>query len=398
MASPLKVPGYAGSEVSRVVIAPDKFKGSLSATEAAEAIAHGLRQKNRDLQIDLHPVSDGGDGLVAGLLQHGFNRRLATVSDPLGRPVHASYAIRGDTAVVEMAAASGMELLNVDELDPWRCSTYGTGQLIAAAVAQGASNIVVGLGGSATCDGGAGILAALGVRLLDAAGRSVEPVPAALEKLHQIDLSEMPPSLRGVQIVVASDVHNRLLGPNGAVSVFGPQKGAKPDQLFALEERMHQWADALESCTGRRVRDRPGTGAAGGVSFALAAVFDAAINPGIELFLELSGFDEVVAGARLVITGEGRFDEQTLGGKAPLGVCQAAARQGVPTIAVAGRTTLTSDHVRDSGFAGLYTLASVEADEGRCMQEAPRLLSLVAGQLAEDFLLAESLVEIDDRA
>lgn len=369
-----------------VVVAPDKFKGSLTAEQVAEAIAAGLVRNGASLQITRHPVADGGDGLVTGLVRHGFRKEVATVAGPLGKSVQAAYATRGEIAVVELATASGMDLLARSELDPFRCSTYGTGQLIREAVARGARHVVVGVGGSATCDGGAGILAALGARFLDHEGRMLPPGPEALTAVADVDLSLVPGALRGAKVVVASDVRNVLLGKDGAVAIFGPQKGARPDQLPALEERMGRWADALERCVGRRVRERPGTGAAGGSSFALAAVFDAPIQAGIDLFLDLSRFDEVVKGADLVITGEGCFDEQTLAGKAPLGVCRAASRRGVPTAVVAGTSTLTLDQARRKGFASLYTLSTVEPDRERSICDAAPLISTVSARLARDML------------
>ena len=369
-----------------VVIAPDKFKGSLNALAVAEAIARGLRRSAPEVAAVLHPVADGGDGFVAGLLHYGFRRRAAIVSDPLGRPIRAAYAIRQETAVIELAAASGMDLLTRSELDPLNCSTYGTGQLIAEAVAQGARYVVMGAGGSATCDGGVGMLCALGARLLDPDGHPLPPEPASLGRVDRVDLSGIAAAVRDARIMVASDVTNSLLGNNGAIMVFGPQKGAVPEQLETLELRMQRWADAVERSTGRHRRDHRGSGAAGGSSFALASVFDAAIVPGIELFLDLSEFKQVLTDARLVITGEGRLDEQTLGGKAPLGVCRSAARHGVRTVAVVGSTTLSAQQIRQSGFAGVFTLESVEADEQRSIRDAADLLSTVSSRLARHYL------------
>ncbi|MET8007541.1 glycerate kinase [Nonomuraea glycinis] len=378
--------------VEHVLVAPDKFKGSLTAAEVAAAVAGALAVPAVEL-----PVADGGDGTVDAAVACGFTRVTRTVTGPTGEPVEASYARRGDTAVVELAEASGLRRLPGGP-EPLTATSHGTGELVADAVRQGATRVVLGLGGSACTDGGAGLVRALGARFLDAAGADLPPGGAALRDLERIDISGLL-DLSAVEFVVASDVDNPLLGPHGAAAVYGPQKGAGPDQVRVLEAalsrlaaiatRTHGLVGAVEHDDRPRpmgVAGAPGAGAAGGVGFAALAFLHADLQPGIEYLLDLLGFNDLVRGARLVITGEGSLDEQSLRGKAPVGVAQAAAKAGVPVVAVCGRRTLSDADLQAAGITAAYALTDLEPDPGRCMAQAAALLRDLTARLAADHL------------
>jgi glycerate kinase len=279
---------------------------------------------------------------------------------------------------------AGLRRLPGGVRDPLRSSSFGVGQLLAAALERGASKLVLGAGGSACTDGGAGMVQALGVRLADHAGRPLPRGGAALADLAAVDASGLDPRLCRSRLLVASDVDSPLLGPTGAARMFGPQKGASPAQVRLLERALARWADATRSATGRDVALVPGAGSAGGVGFAALAYLDAAIRPGIELVLELVGMDAALAGAALVVTGEGRLDRQTLRGKAPAGVAAAAARHGVPVVAVAGRIALSPAEVAAAGFTAGYSLSALEPDRSASISNAEALLTRIGRQIAAD--------------
>ncbi|MEU8271868.1 glycerate kinase [Sphaerisporangium sp. NPDC049002] len=368
-----------------VLIAPDKFKGSLSAVEVAGRVAAGLRAARPDLTVVTLPVADGGDGTVEAAVACGFHRVEAVVAGPTGEPVSAAYGFLDGVAVVELAEASGLHRLPGGRLAPLTAGSDGTGDLIAAALRQGPREVVLGLGGSACTDGGSGMMRALGVRLLDARGRDLPPGGGSLAGLRSLDLSGFAPPA-GTTFVVASDVDNPLLGPEGAAAVYGPQKGAGPADLPRLEEGLARWADLAERDLGVRARDTPGAGAAGGVGFAAMAFLGAEIRPGIRLLLDLLGFSARLSGARLVITGEGSLDDQTLRGKAPAGVASAAAEAGVPVVAVCGRCALTGEQLRAAGIQAAFALTGIEDDVRRCMAEAGPLLTRLSATLAAEWL------------
>ncbi|MEU9132000.1 glycerate kinase [Kitasatospora sp. NPDC048540] len=370
-----------------VVVAPDKFKGTLEGAEVAARIAAGIRRAVPGAEVRELPVADGGEGTLAAALAAGFTRVPVKVAGPTGLPVDAAIAVRGDTAVVELAQASGLARLPGGRTAPLAAGSYGVGQLIGRAVGLGVKRVVLGLGGSACTDGGAGMVQALGVGLLDADGTELAPGGAALRRLERIDLGSLADGLTGVEIVVACDVDNPLLGARGATAVYGPQKGADGDDLAVLEEGLTRWADLVRTVTGRDLRDAPGAGAAGGVGFAALALLGATMRPGIELLLELLGFDEAVRGARLVVTGEGCLDAQTLHGKAPAGVAAAATRAGVRVAAVAGRLELSEDQWRAAGFAAAVALTDLAERPGDSMTLAGELAE-VAGELLAAELLA----------
>ncbi|MFF2074206.1 glycerate kinase [Kitasatospora sp. NPDC058162] len=369
-----------------VVVAPDKFKGTLEGAEVAARIAAGIRRAAPGAEVRELPVADGGEGTLAAALAAGFSRVPAKVAGPTGLPVDAAIAVRGDTAVVELAQASGLARLPGGRTAPLAAGSYGVGQLIGRAVSMGAKRIVLGLGGSAGTDGGAGMVQALGVRLLDGDGVELPPGGAALRRLERIELGPLAELLTGVDVVVACDVDNPLLGPRGATAVYGPQKGADGDDLVVLEQGLTRFADQVAAATGRDVREAPGAGAAGGVGFGALALLGATMRPGIELLLELLGFDEAVRGARLVVTGEGCLDAQTLHGKAPAGVAAAAARAGVRVAAVAGRLELSEPEWRAAGFTAAIALTDLAEQPGDSMTKAGELAEVAGEWLAEELL------------
>ncbi|MBZ6172123.1 MULTISPECIES: glycerate kinase [Streptomyces] len=374
----------------RVLVAADKFKGSLTAVEVAERVAAGLRRVVPDVRLEALPVADGGDGTVAAAVAAGFERREVRVAGPLGAEVTAAYALREGTAVVEMAEASGLHRLPGGVLAPLTASTRGSGELLRAALDAGARTIVFGVGGSATTDGGAGMLAALGARFLDADGRPVAPGGGGLARLASADLSGLDPRLADVELVLASDVDNPLTGPKGAPAVYGPQKGASPDDVTALDAALGHFAKVLEGTEGVGARAAgyaasPGAGAAGGIGFG-AMLLGARFRPGIEVMLDVLGFAPALERADLVITGEGSLDEQTLHGKAPAGVAAAARAAGKEVVAVCGRLALPAEALGRAGIRRAYPLTDVEPDVAKCIADAGPILERVAEAVARDFV------------
>jgi glycerate 2-kinase len=370
----------------RVVVAPDKFKGSLSAPQVAAHLAAGLVHAVPGTEVIQVPVADGGDGTLDAAVSAGHRRVPVSAQGPTGEPVETAYAERDGTAVVEMADVSGLRQLPGGQLAARTASSYGTGEVVRTALDAGCRRIVLGIGGSATTDGGAGLVQALGGRLLDAGGREVGRGGAALAAVELLDLSGLHPALREAEVVVASDVDNPLLGPRGAAAVYGPQKGASPGDVAELDAALARWADAVRVATGVDTADRPGAGAAGGVGFAALAVLGAELRPGIDLVLDLVDFRGTLPGAGLVITGEGSLDEQTLHGKAPAGVAVVARASGVPVVAVAGRSLLDPADLAPTGIRAAYALTDIEADPARCMSEAGPLLERLATRVAADWV------------
>ncbi|MEU3423650.1 glycerate kinase [Streptomyces murinus] len=375
-------------ESRRVLIAADKFKGSLTAVQVAERVTAGLRRVVPDLAVEALPVADGGDGTVAAAVAAGFERREVRVAGPLGEPVTAAFALREGTAVVEMAEASGLHRLPAGVFAPLTASTYGSGELLRAALDAGARTIVFGVGGSATTDGGAGMLAALGARFLGEDGAPVPPGGSGLAGLARADLSGLDPRLSSVSLVLASDVDNPLTGPKGAPAVYGPQKGASPEDVRALDAALGHYVAVLEDSVGARAVEyaaAPGAGAAGGIGYG-ALLLGARFRPGIEIMLDVLGFAPALSRASLVITGEGSLDEQTLHGKAPAGVAAAARAAGKEVVAVCGRLALEDRALRSAGISRAYPLTSVEPDVSRCIADAGPILERVASRIAEDLL------------
>ncbi|MFE6975068.1 glycerate kinase [Streptomyces sp. NPDC057682] len=369
-------------ETARVLVAADKFKGSLTAVQVAERVTAGLRRAVPGVRVEALPVADGGDGTVAAAVAAGFERREARVTGPLGDPVTAAYAVRGTTAVVEMAEASGLQHLPSGVFAPLTATTYGSGELLLAAVEAGARTVVFGVGGSATTDGGAGMLTALGARFLDADGKPVGPGGAALADLATADLSGLDPRLGGVDLILASDVDNPLTGPNGAPEVYGRQKGATEDDIALLDAALAHYASLL----GPEQARLPGAGAAGGIGYGALVALGARFRPGIEVMLDVLGFAPALARATFVITGEGSLDEQTLHGKAPAGVAAAARAAGLDVVAVCGRLALPPESLGRAGIRRAYPLTELEPDPAVCMAEAGPLLERVAESIGRDFL------------
>ncbi|MGV9564564.1 glycerate kinase [Streptomyces sp. NPDC003480] len=371
-----------------MLIAADKFKGSLTAVQVAARVTAGLRRVVPDLEIEALPVADGGDGTVDAAVAAGFERHEVRVAGPIGQEVTAAFALRGDTAVVEMAEASGLQRLPAGVFAPLTASTYGSGELVRAALDAGARTIVFGVGGSATTDGGAGMLSALGARFLDGEGEPVAPGGGGLARLARADLSGLDPRLSSVDLVLASDVDNPLTGPKGAPAVYGPQKGASPDEVEALDLALAHYAEVLAETIGPRAAEyaaSPGAGAAGGLGYG-ALVLGARFRPGIEVMLDVLGFAPALARASLVITGEGSLDAQTLHGKAPAGVAAAARAAGREVVAVCGRLALPPEALGRAGIRRAYPLTEAEPDLSTCLTEAGPILERVAERIAHDFL------------
>ena len=372
--------------VQRVLVVPDKFKGSVTAAEAADALAIGLLSARPDLDVVRLPVADGGDGTLAAAVSAGYELVPVVADGPTGEPVGTAFAVAADTAVVELADVTGLRRLPGAPA-PLTASTYGVGQVIAAALDYGATRIVLGIGGSASTDGGAGMLQALGLRLAGEDGQQLARGGAALAGLVTVEVAELDRVLgANVTVLVASDVENPLLGPNGAAIVFGPQKGASPDDVALLDLALARWAAVTGSVTGRDVAADAGAGAAGGTGFGAMAYLGARLVPGAELVLDLIGFDAALTGASLVITGEGSLDSQSLGGKAPVGVARAARRHGVPVVAVAGLVSLTDAELAAAGFAAAYSLADLEPDHEASMAGATDLLAKIGHRIAKTLI------------
>lgn len=376
-----------------VLLAPDKFKGSLSASGVAAALAAGIRDVAPEVETVAVPIADGGDGTLDAAVSAGYRLVPVTVTGPTGDPVPTGYAVSNGVAVVELADACGLNRLPAGQLAPLTASSTGFGELIAAALDAGCHRVILGVGGSASTDGGAGMLVALGARLLDADGAALQAGGGALENLDRVDLTGLHAAVGGTEFVLASDVDNPLLGPTGAAAVYGPQKGATPEDVARLDVALLRWSTGLAHAmrvdtgpSGHPAANLPGAGAAGGVGFGAVAVLHAEARPGIDLMLELTGFYQQLTDARLVITGEGSLDTQTLHGKAPAGVAAAARRAGVPVVAVAGRNLLTSAELTDAGIGGAYALLDIEPDANRCMSDPAPLLQIIAGLIARDWL------------
>ncbi|MET0849061.1 MAG: glycerate kinase [Pseudomonas sp.] len=375
----------------KIVIAPDSFKDSLSAQGVADAIAQGLAEVWPDAQLVKCPMADGGEGTVESILAacEGELRRTQ-VRGPLGVSVDAAWGWlpHSHTAIIEMAEASGLQLVPLSKRDACVSSTFGTGELIRAALDAGAQRVILAIGGSATNDGGAGAMQALGVKLLDAQGQILEPGGLALAQLARIDLREIDPRLGSVRFDIAADVNNPLCGPHGASAIFGPQKGASPEQVRQLDAALAHFAGLCAQALGKDVQDEPGSGAAGGLGFAAKAFLEAKFKAGVDVVAELVGLAEAVKCADLVITGEGRFDAQTLRGKTPFGVARIAREQGVPVIVIAGTLGEGYQALYEHGIDAAFALASGPMTLEQACAEAPRLLQDRASDIARVWRMA----------
>lgn len=378
--------------LKKVVIAPDSFKESLSAQGVAEAIERGFRQVYPHAHYVLLPMADGGEGTVDAMVAAtGGEIVNVQVSGPQGKPTAAFYGLLGEgkTAVIEMAAASGLHLVAGDERDPLVTSSFGTGELILAALQRGVQSIILGIGGSATNDGGAGMMQALGVRLLDAQQQELRPGGAALAQLAHIDLSQLDPRLQQVSITVACDVDNPLCGEHGASAIFGPQKGATAQKVQQLDQALHHYGTLLEQATGRKVLQVPGSGAAGGMGAALIGFLAAVLRPGIEIVIETLHLEDAVRDADLVITGEGRLDSQSIHGKTPIGVARVAKRHQLPVIAIAGSLSKDYQVVHQHGIDAAFSVIDRIVTLPEALAEASHNLEVTARNVAAVWQLAQ---------
>jgi glycerate kinase len=371
----------------KIVVAPNSFKGSLSATQAATAIALGVQEVFPAAEIAEIPIADGGDGTVEALVTaRGGSYKWVNVDGPLGDPVLSSFGLidEGKTAVVELASASGFELITGARRDPRKTSTYGFGQLLEAARLAGALSVIAGIGGSATNDGGAGMAQALGYRLLDRDGRDLPRGGIALLRLDHINGSGLDPGWRSVNVMVACDVTNPLTGPKGASYVYGPQKGADPLTVRQLDQALAHLAEVFERELGKRVSDIPGAGAAGGTGAGLIAFLDARLTPGAALVVDASGFDDALKGADLVITGEGRVDAQTAYGKAPGEVAKRAKAARIPVLLMAGSKGSGWEALSELGVTAVVTLDEEGDNLQELMQDAGQMLTRAAVRACQE--------------
>ncbi|MBE3573340.1 MAG: glycerate kinase [Moorella humiferrea] len=371
--------------MKRIVIAPDSFKESLDAPAVAAAIAAGIKRVFPDAETVMVPMADGGEGLTSTMVAATGGRTITTtVTGPLGQPVQATWGILGDgtTGVVEMAQASGLPLVPREKRNPLYTTTYGTGELIAQALDAGCRRLIVGIGGSATNDGGAGMAQALGVRLLNAEGKDIGRGAIGLEELNRIDIEGLDPRIKETEILVACDVDNPLCGPRGASAVYGPQKGATPEMIPRLDAALARLADVIKRDLGKDVRELPGAGAAGGLGAGLVAFLGATLRRGIDLVMETLDLDGILAkGADLVITGEGEINHQTAFGKVPAGVARLAGKYGIPVVALAGSIGEGAATVYDHGIKGFMSIVPRPLPLAYCLENAATLLTDAAERL-----------------
>lgn len=360
----------------------------MSAADVASTVAEVIRRLTPSVEVIEHPIADGGEGTVELAILASMTPIVAEVTGPLGRPVAATYAMKGETAVIEMAAAAGLAVLP-DAPTPataGAATTFGVGQLILDAIDRGAHRILLGLGGSATTDGGAGLVSAIGGRLTTGIGETLPLGGAQLYRLAEVDLAGVDRRLQEVLFTVACDVDNPLLGPHGAAAIYGPQKGASPALVRRLEQGLEIWADNVERLTGREFREAPGAGAAGGTGFAMLAVAGARLVSGVESLMDLSGLGALVSRADLLIVGEGSLDSQSLRGKGPVGAARWARAAGARVVAVVGRNELTDEQARSAGLDAVYALTDLEPDPRVSMTDAKRLLGQLTAQVVTDWL------------
>ena len=369
----------------KVVIAPDSYKGCLSALEVAKAMERGVLSVFPSAEVRKIPIADGGEGTVAALVTATNGQlRQTEVTDPLGNKIIAHWGVLGDgrTAVIEMAAASGLPLVPKEKRDPRVTTTYGTGELIKAALAEGLAKIIIGIGGSATNDGGTGMARALGVRFLDAAEREVAAGGGSLAEICQIDTNGLDPRLKSTEIVVACDVDNPLCGTRGASAVFGPQKGATPEMVQQLDAGLAKYASCARQATGRDVAEKAGAGAAGGLGAGLMFFTPAQLKPGVEIVLDAVGFSDIVRDADFVITGEGRTDFQTAFGKAPVGVAKVAKTHGAPVFCISGGLGDGAEDVLAQGIDAVMSICDRPLSLEECMAAGAQLIEPAAARLS----------------
>ena len=369
----------------KIVIAPDSFKGSLTALQVSDAVEEGFKRIFPDAQIEKVPMADGGEGTVQSLVDATGGQLLTeSVTDPLGGKVKANYGILGDglTAVIEMAAASGLPLVPLDKRNPMLTTTYGTGELIKAALERGCRKFIIGIGGSATTDGGAGVAQALCVKLLDASGEDIAFGGIGLSNLAEIDMSTIDERIAETETVVACDVDNPLTGPRGAAHVYSPQKGATSEQVELLDKYLGHFADIVKRDLGKDVKETPGAGAAGGLGAGLMAFLNAELRSGIDIVIEASKLRERMKGVDLVITGEGQLDEQTAYGKTPTGVSRVAEEMGIPVLAIAGGIKSGAETSYEEGIDAMMSIAPGPISLEEAIERSSELIADTAERAA----------------
>lgn len=380
----------------KIVFAPDSFKESMTAKVAAEAMIRGWKRVFPDDDCIAVPMADGGEGTVQSLVDATGGRLLQhTVQGPLGDPVVAHFGLLGDgeTAVIEMAQASGLERLSPERRNPMITSTYGTGELIKKALDAGAKTILIGIGGSATNDGGAGMLRALGAVFTDKDGKVLSDGGAALAQLARIDISGLDARIAATEFVTACDVDNPLTGPTGASAIFGPQKGATEEMVARLDAALANYAAVIQRDFGRAVNEVPGAGAAGGLGAGLLAFLDAELKRGVEIVIEQTKLKEKMSGADLVLTGEGGIDAQTRFGKTPYGVAKTAEPLGIPVIALAGLVKEDSMCLYEHGFAALFSIVQGATSLEDALRRGEENLAFTTENLARLFAVKNTLRE-----
>ncbi|MEK4405835.1 MULTISPECIES: glycerate kinase [unclassified Sporosarcina] len=372
----------------KIIIAPDSFKGSLSAVEAANAINRGIKKVFSEAETVLLPIGDGGEGTMETLVA-ATGGKILTVSviGPLGNQIEAAYGVLGDgeTCVIEMASASGLHLVPEDNFVPLKATTYGTGQLIQQALNDGFSSFIIGLGGSATNDGGAGMLQALGLRILDELGNEIDQGGGELNKVNRLELDSFDKRIKDSKFIIASDVQNPLIGPNGASHVFGPQKGATAEEVDLLDSNLTNWADVVAKETGIKLHNQPGAGAAGGIGGAFQAFFPVEMKRGVDVVLDYIKLEAELINADLVITGEGQVDSQTAFGKTPLGVAQMAKSRNVPTVILAGSIGEGIEVLHDFGVVSINSIINSPMSLKEAIDNAEELLASSAEQVIRSY-------------
>ena len=362
----------------KILICPDSFKESLSAIEVCDCIERGLKKANSKFKIEKIPLADGGEGTVKALVLATGGRSLkCRVKNPLGKRIWAGYGILGDekTAIIEMAAASGLALVPLKKRNPLLTTTYGTGEIIANALNRGCRRIIIGIGGSATVDGGCGMAQALGAKLLDGKGRKIGFGGGEIAKVEKIDLKFMDKRIRGTEFIIASDVRNPLLGPKGAARVYGPQKGATSKMVEKLERGLSHLAKVIRKELSISVENLPGAGAAGGLGAGLYAFLGAKMESGVELVMRIARLEKRIRKADLVITGEGRLDRQTLYGKTVMGVIKTAKKYRVPVICIAGSIMPEAKDLYRLGVKGMFSITTMPMSLQQAMEKSRSLLT-----------------------
>ncbi|WP_305818122.1 glycerate kinase [Photobacterium leiognathi] len=375
----------------KIIIAPDSYKESLTAMEVATAIENGFRQVIPNAEYIKLPMADGGEGTVQSLVDASNGTIIErSVTGPLGEQVNGFFGLMGDgkTAIIEMAAASGLHLVSPELRNPMLTTSFGTGELILAALDKGVEHIIVGIGGSATNDGGIGMAQALGVRFLDKNNKQISYGGGVLDRLHHIDISNIDPRLVSVKLEVACDVDNPLCGEKGASQVFGPQKGATPEMVTQLDNNLAHYAEIIKRDLGKDVKDMAGAGAAGGMGAALLGLFNAQLRPGIEIVMDAVNLADALKDADLVITGEGRIDSQTIHGKTPIGVARAAKRFNKPVIGIAGSLSYDCNVVHEHGIDAVFSVVPRSVSLAEALAEAAINVELTARNVAAIYALA----------